>query len=101
MFLRAIEFQPDFASAYYNLGCIYMRLKKARTAKRAIEQVVRIEPRNSEARLLLGQLYLLENDRGSAQIQYKVLAELNPDLAKELYAKMYSSLIVAADKTKK
>ena len=93
-FEQAIRIQTDFAPTHYNLGCVYMRLKKFKKAINPIEQVVRLQPQNAEARLLLGQPYLLGNDKQSAQNQYKNLAALNPPLAQKLYSAIYANLLV-------
>jgi len=55
----------------------------------AYKQAIRINPDYVEAHYNLGLAYVLLNDRGSALKQYKILENLDTELANELFNFMY------------
>jgi tetratricopeptide (TPR) repeat protein len=58
MFLRAIELQPDHASAINNLGVLYMKMGQTNDAIAAFEYGVRTLPLRDELYMNLGRAYL-------------------------------------------
>jgi len=58
-------------------------------AREAYIQAVRIDPDYAEAHYSLGVAYLLIKDRDSALNEYKILKELDIDLANKLFDLIY------------
>jgi len=80
----AIRILPDFADAYYYLGFSYIKLQKPEEANKSLKRTIEIEPEHAEAHHILGILYLNSGDRNSALEEYKILKNLDEELAKEL-----------------
>ena len=80
------------AEAYYNLGREYFALGRDEDAIEALKQVIRINPDNAKVRFHLALVYLLLGDKGSALEEYKILKDLNKDLANELFDEIYRSV---------
>ncbi|HTP62459.1 MAG TPA: tetratricopeptide repeat protein [Burkholderiales bacterium] len=76
---RALEVQPDYTNALYNLGLVLLDLKRPQEAERHFRRLREIEPRDAEA---IFQLALLAADRSqpaeAAQL-YRDALKLAPD----------------------
>lgn len=55
-FRIATYLQPDFARAFYNLGCCYLRLNKHLQAKQAFVRTLQLQPDYPDALLMLSAL---------------------------------------------
>jgi lipoprotein NlpI len=55
----------------------------------ACKQAIRIKPDFAEAHYFLGLGYLITKDRGSALEQYKILKNLDNNLANQLFNRIY------------
>jgi tetratricopeptide (TPR) repeat protein len=86
---QAIRIKPDVAEAHYGLGMAYFWSGRLHDAIEAFKQAIRIKPDFAMAYYLLGLTYLLLNDRGSALEEYKILKELNHELANKLFNLIY------------
>ncbi len=88
---QAIRIKPDEAKVHYNLGVVYGKdLGMNREAIEAYKQAIRIKPDFAEVHYNLGLAYLiLSNDRGSALEQYKILKDLDTELANKLFNSIY------------
>ena len=86
---QTIRINPDDAIAYCNLGFAYDQLGFHEEAREAYIQAIRIDPDYAEAHYSLGVAYLLIEDRDSAINEYKILKELDIDLANELFDLIY------------
>jgi len=86
---QTIRINPDDAIAYYNLGFAYDQLGFHEDAREAYIQAIRIDSDYAEAHYSLGVAYLLIKDRDSALNEYKILKELDIDLANELFDLIY------------
>ena len=62
---------------------------KHEEAIKSYQQAIRIDPDHALTHYYLGTSYLLLNDRGSAMEQYKILKELDTELANKLFNKIY------------
>jgi len=89
-----LRFQMDVASAlteaatpiaHSALGDAYFRLKRYDEAIAAFKEAIRIKPDYAKAYYDLGVTYLQLGDKGSAMEQYKILKNLNADLANQLF----------------
>lgn len=52
---------------------------------KAYKEVIKINPKNAEAHFWLGAAYFLLNKRENALDEYKILKELDKDLANKLF----------------
>jgi tetratricopeptide (TPR) repeat protein len=82
---QAIRIDPDNASAYRNLGRDYGQLGLYKDSIEACKQAIRIDPDNASAHLDLGFSYLGIGDKNSALNEYKILKELDINLANQLF----------------
>jgi tetratricopeptide (TPR) repeat protein len=88
-FKQAIRIKPDDADGHYNLGWSYTKLGRYVEAIEACKQAIRIKPDFAEAHYFLGLGYLITKDRGSALEQYKILKNLDNNLANQLFNRIY------------
>ena len=86
---QAIRIKPDCAEAHNNLGVIYDKLGHYVEAVAAYKQAIRVKPDYATAHYLLGLAYCVVVDRGSALDQYKILKDLDRDLANKLFTLIY------------
>ena len=86
---QAISLNPDKASGHYNLGIAYDNLSLYEDARESYIKAIRIDPDYTEAHYSLGVAYLLIKDRNSALKEYKILKELDIDLANKLFDLIY------------
>ena len=77
-FEKALEMEPDFAPALFNLGLIYLRQGKLDTALESLNRLIRIEPENDRAYSLRVEAHLGKEDLSSAQADIDQLKQLAP-----------------------
>jgi tetratricopeptide (TPR) repeat protein len=53
------------------------------------KQAIRIKPDYAEAHLILGLAYIITGDKGSALDEYKILKEIDKELANKLFNAIY------------
>ncbi|MBI4687935.1 MAG: trypsin-like peptidase domain-containing protein [Nitrospirae bacterium] len=75
----------ESAEYWFVLGYYYGERGMYKEAVEAFKQAIRIKPDFADAHNNLGVIYLILNDKGSALDEYKILKELNPELANELF----------------
>jgi tetratricopeptide (TPR) repeat protein len=83
-FKKTIELNPTFAHGYLGLGITYNILGSNDKAMKALKRAVLIDPRFAQAHHALALCYLRNGDRASALAEYKILRDLDPDLADQL-----------------
>ena len=83
---EAIRLKPGLAEAHYGLGVAYAKLGRYREALDALKQAIRLKPDLAVAHHALGLTYLGLGDRGAALEQYRILKDLDPSLARKLFA---------------
>ena len=88
-FKQAIRIKPDYAEAHNRLGLAYEYSGMDREAIESFKQAIRIKPDYAEAHLGLGISYLLIKDRGLALEEYKILKELDKEMANQLFDLIY------------
>jgi tetratricopeptide (TPR) repeat protein len=88
-FKQAIRFQPDFAAAHGYLGVTYAKMKDYKMAADALKQSIRLKPDDPSSHYALGETYLALKDRPSALDEYKMLKQLDADLADKLFKQIY------------
>ncbi len=88
-FKQAIKISPDDAEAHLNLGIAYGHLGLYQEALGALKQAIRINPDDPQAHYSIGIVFLSLDDRNSALQEYKILKELDLDMANRLFDLIY------------
>jgi tetratricopeptide (TPR) repeat protein len=88
-FKQAIRIKPDYTEAHRELAVYYGQLRRYGEAIEALKQAIRIKPDFPEAHYSLGVTYCIIGDKGSALDQYKILKNLDNDLANRLFNLIY------------
>jgi protein O-GlcNAc transferase len=78
---KALEIDPSFKSAQYNLARCYEGLKQFEKAHGAYERAIQLDPKNAEAHLGLSNVLTLLEKQDEAMVHVNMSLELNPDLA--------------------
>ena len=60
---KAIQLNPDYADAYYELGRMYSKLRKRDSARRALLAYLKMNPEDKKAELAKRQLRLLKRTK--------------------------------------
>ena len=79
---NALQLDPHFAEAHYQLGLTYMRLSNRSAALNEFRQTVALQPGNSDAQLQLGSLFLASHQYGQAQAAMNQVLKADPNSAK-------------------
>ena len=87
-FKQAIRINPEY-DVYGNLGLAYNGLGLYKEGIESFKQAIRINPDHVGSHFCLGISYLLIGDRSSALDEYKILKELDIDLANKLFDSIY------------
>ena len=82
---KAVKIKPDFADAHLHQGFVYGRVGLYQAAVEAFKQAVKIKPFDSGAHYLLGRAYIDINAKSAACEEYKILKNLDSELAQELF----------------
>jgi tetratricopeptide (TPR) repeat protein len=86
---QAIRLDFNYAEAHLNLGAAYNQMGRFEEAVASYKQAVRLKPLLPEVHLNLGMTYLKMGDRGSALEEFKILKDLNQDMANKLFNLIY------------
>ncbi len=86
---KAIGIKPAFAPAHYNMGLIYGQLFKFEEETAAYIQAIRVDPDYAPAHFKLGEWYLANGDKSASLGQYKILMDLDRDMANRLFKLIY------------
>jgi tetratricopeptide (TPR) repeat protein len=86
---QAIRIKFDYAEAHLDLGAAYFQRGRYEEAIVSYKQAGRIKLAFPEAHLNLGMAYLRTGDRGSALEEYRLLKELDRELANKLFNLIY------------
>jgi len=81
---QAIRIDIDYTNAYNNLAKAYNHLGLHKESIEALKQAIRLKPADADIHFGLGGLYFLIGDKSSALDEYKVLKELDINLANQL-----------------
>jgi tetratricopeptide (TPR) repeat protein len=73
------------AKAYRHLGVVYIELGYYSEAVDALKRAIQIKPGYSEAHYDLSKVYLMTGDTASALNEYKILRDLNGNMANKLF----------------
>jgi len=76
---------PNLAEARYGLGVSHAKNRRYKAAIEELKQAVRLAPEYAEAHHILGLVYLTFGDRDAALTHYRILLNLDEELAEELH----------------
>ena len=86
---QSIRLDPDCADAHYLLGIAYCGLGLYKDAIEPLKQAIRLNPDDAIDHCALGFAYSRIGDINSALNEYKILKELDIDLANKLFDSIY------------
>ena len=86
---EVIRIEPDSARAHYAMGTVYGQLGRFEDEFEAYRQAIRTDPDYAPAHFKIGQRYFLNGDRAAALAEYKILRDLDPELANHLFDVIY------------
>ncbi len=86
---QAIRINPDSFETHSNLGAAYAKSGMYKEAIESLKQAIRIKPGYANAHLGLGVTYFLIKDRALALEEYKILKELDKEMANTLFNLIY------------
>jgi tetratricopeptide (TPR) repeat protein len=81
---QAVKLNPDLAEAQYGLGLAFFRLKRYPDAVAAFKKATNLSPKMAKAHFGLGAAYNELRETDSMLKEYRILEELDKDLAKKL-----------------
>ena len=90
----AVETMPQSAQVRYELARLYFNTGRMADAKNTALQARELDPQHYEANLMLGAIYLSENDASTALPYLQTASAVQPDASKphEYMAKAYAKL---------
>ena len=77
-YLRALEIDPAYADAHFNLGTAYVKTNQWQAAVEQYAVGLKYDPNNARARHFLGQMYVRGDDLGKAIEQFSQSLSLAP-----------------------
>ncbi len=80
---------PNDPVSHFLLALGYAEAGRNAEAKEAFIQAIRLKPDFGEAHLGLGLVYLGLGDKGAALDEYRILKNMNQDLAAKLFSEIY------------
>jgi len=84
-FQKAVEKDPNYADAIFQIGYCYGQLKQYREAIESLKQAIRIKPDYAEAHFFLGLAYGSLGRHREAIESYKQAIRIKPDYAEAHY----------------
>jgi hypothetical protein len=88
-FKEAIRIKPDLAGFHSALAGAYLMLGRYHEALQACKEAIRLEPGLGAGHYGLGLAHLFLGDRSRALDEYKILKDLDADLAAKLFERLY------------
>lgn len=74
----AVQADPKYDRAWYELGVLYLRLNQLDEAKQALEKVIELNPDDYEAHGNLGFICLKQRDANGAERHFEAALRANP-----------------------
>jgi tetratricopeptide (TPR) repeat protein len=94
---QAIQIDNNLVDAYVELGTVYLHLLRYQDGIDLFKQAIIIKPDELSAYYWLGCAYLMVGNRTAALEQYRLLKDLNKELASILYDIIYKDEAKAAE----
>jgi hypothetical protein len=79
LYESALRIKPDYATAYRNLGALYLEAGDWGRAEEHLSQAVSFDPKDFEAFFQLGQLRLRQGRRAEAAVAFQQAVNINLD----------------------
>lgn len=76
--MKALQLDPDYGQARYNLGNLYFDQERFFEAEREYKSAIKINPKNVFAHLDLANLYNNLGEQEKSEVEYKETLELGP-----------------------
>jgi tetratricopeptide (TPR) repeat protein len=92
-FREAVELDPRFAEAYFNLGVTYQRIKAWERSLEELEAAIKLRPENPDYRFALGSTLFYMESYDRAVPEFRKALDLDP-----FHAKARFSLAVSYEK---
>ena len=86
---QVIALKPEFVPAHFSLGMIYGRLGKPDQEMGAYREAIRIDPNFAPAHFGIGYAFVQKGNKAAALEQYKILKDLDEELANSLFDLIY------------
>ena len=86
---QVLRLDPNHAMAHVALGIQYMFLGQGEQAVSCIKEAIRLKPNDALAHYWLGMVYLSLDKHGAALDQYRILKDLDRDMANQLFDAIY------------
>ena len=86
---QAIRIDPDNIDAHIGLAACYDQQGRLQEAVKAMEQALLIDPNHARANFLMGGFFATIGQTALALEKYKILKEIDKDLAAELFNSIY------------
>lgn len=90
LYQKAVEAEPYFKDAHYNLGNLYFSVERFTDAAESYKEALRIDPKFKDAHVGLGDLYVKVKDAPQAVYAYEQALRLYPD-DQDLYINVIKS----------
>lgn len=81
---QAIRLEPSLINAHNNLGNVLLSERKFIEAAAAYQEALKLKPNYAHARFNLARLYLELHQREAASEQQRILADIEPNMARRL-----------------
>jgi len=88
---QAIRLEPSLINAHNNLGNVLLSERKFIEAAAAYQEALKLKPNYAHARFNLARLYLELHQREAALEQQRILADIEPNMARRLAEMMAAS----------
>ena len=85
----AIRLDYEYPEAHLNLGAAYHQMGRYPEAVESLKRALLLKPLMAEGHLNLGIAYLNLGDKGSAMEEYKILKDLDKEMANQLFNLIY------------
>ena len=85
LYNQVLKINPNYSQALYNLGTIFIGLKKYQKAKEYYEKAIEINPSYADALNNLGTIFLNSQEYQKAKEYYEKAIEINPSYADAYY----------------
>ncbi len=85
IFKETTRLNPNVPHVYYGIGLIYLFESLYEDAIIPLEQAISLDPTNAIYHHALGKVYITMGDKSSALDQYRILKELDVEVANDLF----------------